>query len=189
MKFQNLLTAVRLFIFMTLICGGLYPLLVTVMAHLAFSDMARGSLVRDAAGRVVGSALIAQSFREDRYIWSRPSAGEYETVAAAASNQGPLSAGLRKIVGERRQRLKISSAELADQPEMVFASASGLDPHISPAAAYAQVRRVAAARKFDAVKTAAVRILIEKMTEAPQFYIFGEPRVNVLLVNLALDRL
>ena len=189
MKFQNISTAARLLLLMTLLCGGLYPLTVTFISQLVFPEKAAGSLVYDAAGNAVGSALIAQNFRQDRYFWPRPSAGDYETVASAASNQGPLSADLRKIVAERRRRLETSSASLANQAEMVFASASGLDPHISPAAAHAQVTRVAAARKFDAAKTAALKALIETMTEGPQLHIFGDSRVNVLLVNLALDKL
>lgn len=186
---KDLIIALRLLAVMTLICGAIYPLLVTGIAQGAFADKANGSIVYNSKGEPVGSALLAQKFRDERYFWPRPSAGDYATVASGASNKGPTSADLKRAVDERRVALKKTAGDTAIPADMLVASGSGLDPHISRASARLQVQRVALARKFDAAKTRSVYALVEQMTEKPQLLLLGESRVNVLLLNIALDKL
>ncbi|MEW6123199.1 MAG: potassium-transporting ATPase subunit KdpC [Pseudomonadota bacterium] len=179
----------------TFLTGLAYPLAITGIAQLAFPAKANGSLV-EANGAVVGSRLIGQSFTSDRYFHGRPSAttgadpGDpsktvdmpYNAAASTGSNLGPTSKALAEAVAERAKALG-SGPQPAD---LVTASGSGLDPHVSPAGAYAQVDRVAAARKLPA---ATVRALVDKSAQGREFGILGEPRVNVLELNLALDKL
>ena len=132
-------------------------------------------------GNLVGSELLGQKFESPRYFWPRPSAGDYATVASGASNKGPTSAELKKAIDERRAIFG------TDAPvDLLTASASGLDPHISPEAARSQVARVAAARNISIQKLSE---LIDQTIESPQFGFLGEPRVNVLRLNRALDQL
>ncbi|HZP60062.1 MAG TPA: potassium-transporting ATPase subunit KdpC [Opitutaceae bacterium] len=171
----------------TVVTGLLYPLAITIFAQFAFPGQANGSLVmRD--GKLVGSALIAQQFQGDKYFWPRPSAGGYATVPSGASNYGPTSAKLQQAVDASLAALRKAHNLPADAPvpaDLVFASASGVDPHISPEAAQFQITRVANARSMSADQVAA---LVHKFTEPPQWGFLGEPRVNVLLLNLALDQ-
>ena len=180
--------AVALVMF-TLLVGLAYPLLMTGIGQLALADRADGSLVRDAGGRVVGSSLIGQAFDGPGYFWGRPSAAGdgYDPLASGASNLGPTSKTLADTVAERVGALLAAhpGATAADIPaELVTASGSGLDPHISPAAAEFQVGRVAAARRLDPGR---VRELVRERTEGRDLGVLGEPRVNVLRLNLALD--
>jgi K+-transporting ATPase ATPase C chain len=175
----------------TLVLTGLaYPLLTTALALGLFPARARGSLVTDDAGRVVGSELIAQSFAGAGYLQPRPSAaGEkgYDATSSGGSNLGPTSKALHDRAEKEAQRLMRENPD-AEGPvpaELVTTSASGLDPHVSPAAALWQVPRIAQARNVTADR---VRALIEAHLEGRDLGILGEPRVNVLLVNLALDR-
>ena len=172
----------------TVVTGVAYPVLVTVIAQLVFPNQANGSLiVKD--GKGLGSRLIGQPFDDPKYFWSRPSATSpfgYNAGASGASNLSPTNADLVKTVQGRVDALRATDpGNTASVPvDLVTASGSGLDPHISPAAALYQVGRVAKARKVD---EAIVRDLVAHYTERRLFGLLGEPRVNVLELNLALD--
>lgn len=180
--------AVSLFVVLTLITGLAYPLLTTGVAQAAFAGQASGSLVMR-NGKVVGSSLIGQNFSEPRYFWSRPSATSpmpYNAANSGGSNQGPLNPALVDAVKGRVAALKDADpGNKAQVPvDLVTASASGLDPHISAAAAEYQLARVARARgmSLDSVQT-----LVRRHTESRLFGLLGEERVNVLMLNLDLD--
>src|SRR5215218_4897571 len=173
----------------TVLVGLAYPLLMLGVGQAAFGGAADGSLVRGADGRVVGSRLIGQAFDAPGYFWGRPSAAGdgYDAGASGASNLGPTSRTLADTVRERVEALLAAhpGATAADIPaELATASGSGLDPHISPAAAAFQVDRVAAARRLDPAR---VRDLVREHTQGRDLGFLGEPRVNVLELNLALD--
>lgn len=177
-----------LFAVLSLLTGLVYPLVVTGFARLFFPDQAAGSLVlRD--GRPVGSSLIGQSFGDPRYLWGRPSATNpkpYDATASGGSNLGPLNPALAEAVGARVAALRAADpANLAPVPvDLVTASASGLDPHLSVAGALYQATRIAKARDLPVER---VRELIARHVEGRLLGLVGEPRVNVLRVNLALD--
>ncbi len=180
--------ALSLFVVLSFITGLLYPLLVTGVARLAFPAQAAGSLI-ERAGIPIGSRLIGQSFASPGYFWGRPSATlpqAYNAENSAGSNLGPANPALADAVKGRIATLKAADPGNAKPipVDLVTASGSGLDPHISPAAADYQLARVAHARGIDA---ASLRTLVAQHTEGRQFGVFGEPRVNVLELNLALD--
>lgn len=183
-----LFQALRLFFILTVLTGIIYPLAVTALAKFFFPHQAHGSLIRK-DGRVIGSELLAQRFQSGKYFWPRPSAADFVTVPSGASNLGPASAALRGLVEKREAAFREANGVSPDTripSELVFASASGVDPHISPEAARLQVKRVARARHMD---EQSLYQLIEKNMEPPQFGFWGEPRVNVLRLNIALDSL
>jgi potassium-transporting ATPase KdpC subunit len=180
--------AISLFIALSIITGLLYPLLTTGIAGMLFPTQAAGSLIeRD--GKIVGSTLIGQSFSDPAHFWGRPSATSpepYNAAASGGSNQGPLNPALVEAVKARIEALKAADPEnqAAVPADLVTASASGLDPHISVAAANYQVARVAKSRNLTA---ATVQALVDAHIEKRQLGLLGEAHVNVLQLNLALD--
>ena len=182
--------ALVFFIALSVLTGVLYPLAVTGLGQALFPDQANGSLLLR-EGRPVGSRLIGQSFSDPAHFWGRPSATgpmAYNASASSGSNQGPLNPALTEAVKARIAALREADPDQkAPVPvDLVTASASGLDPHISPAAAAYQLPRVARARHLD---PAQLQALIEQHTERPLVGVLGEARVNVLTLNLALDAL
>ena len=182
--------ALVMLIVLTVITGVAYPLLVTGISQVAFHGKANGSLI-ERGDKAVGSTLIGQAFSDPKHFWGRPSAtSPYPNNASASSgsNQGPLNPALTDAVSGRIKALHDADPDnTAPVPvDLVTASASGLDPHISPAAAEYQVNRVAKARKLEPLK---VRDLVAQYTQGRQLGFLGEPRVNVLELNLALDAL
>ncbi len=172
-------TAFAALLFFTLLTGVIYTGAVGGVAYLVFPKQANGSLVtRD--GRVVGSELIAQNFKDPKHFWPRPSAVDFNPLPSGGSNYAPSSA---ELLGKIKERKKLGMTR-----DILFASGSGLDPHISPPAAYDQVGRIAAARRLNEMEKTAVRALIAEHTEGRQYGLLGEERVNVLLLNLALDK-
>ena len=181
--FKELRPAALAFLVLTLITGIVYPLIVTAFAQL-FPNKAAGSVI-EVNGKAVGSELIGQPFSEPKYFWSRPSATSpqpYNGASSSGSNLGPTNKALRDAVAERLKQFDQKPVPV----DLVTASASGLDPHISPEAARFQVSRVAKAR---GLTEAAVSQLVSLHTEGRTFGVLGEPRVNVLKLNLALDAL
>ena len=177
-----------LLVVLTVVTGVIYPLVITGIAQVTFPAQANGSLIFK-GGQPVGSALIGQPFDDPKYFWPRPSATSPfpdNAAASSGSNQGPLNPALAQAVQGRVDALRAADpGNAAPVPvDLVTASGSGLDPHISPAAALYQVPRVARERKLD-VET--VRALVERHIEGRTFSLLGEPRVNVLALNLALD--
>ena len=183
--------AIRQTIVWSIVCGIIYPLVFTVFAQLVFPKQANGSLIMG-GGKLLGSEWMAQQFQGTKYFWPRPSAATYGTGAtglnaSSGSNLGPTSAQLQTNVRANAKALRDAHKLAADAPvpsDLVYASASGVDPHISPEAAEFQVVRVAAARGIPADQ---VRSLVEQHVEPPQLGFLGQARVNVLLLNLALD--
>jgi len=182
--------ALTMLLLLTVLTGLVYPLAVTGLAQLLFPDQANGSLiVRE--GRVIGSRLIGQYFDKPEYFWSRPSATApfpYNAAASGGTNLGPTNPVLIEAVNARVAALRVADPG-NDSPipvDLVTASGSGLDPHISPAAALYQAKRVARARGLDET---IVQALVTEHTEERQFKVLGERRVNVLQLNLALDAL
>lgn len=182
---QQLRPAITLLALLTIITGVIYPLTVTGIAQVIFPHQADGSLIV-VGGKAYGSELIGQQFDDPKYFWGRPSAAGYNAAASSGSNLGPMNPSLEEVVQTRIDALKAVDPNnpLPIPVDLVTASASGLDPHISVAAALYQASRVAAAR---GLSEAEITSLIEKFTEGRQFGIFGEPRVNVLMLNLSLD--
>jgi K+-transporting ATPase ATPase C chain len=174
----------------TLITGGLYPLLVTLVAQIIFPWQANGSMV-ELNGKALGSVLIGQNFTQAKYFWGRPSASAnypYNGASSAGSNSGPSNPEFLKLVQERVKNLQESNADKNQliPVDLVTASGSGLDPEISPKAALYQVPRIAKER---GLAEEVLQRLISQHTKARSFYVLGEPRVNVLQLNLALDSL
>jgi len=183
--------ALKIFLVFTILTGIVYPLLVTGIAQVVFPHQANGSLIyKD--NKLIGSELIGQQSDSTIYFTSRPSAIGNNPLPSGGSNYGLTSAKLKALVVKRKSKF-ISFNQLDKNTEvpseMLFASASGLDPHISPEAADFQINRIAKARNFSNVQKERLKLLVEKMSEAPQLMCLGESRVNVLLLNIQLDKL
>jgi K+-transporting ATPase ATPase C chain len=188
---KQLIPALRMLLVLTVVTGIAYPLSVTAVAQLALRAQAEGSLLwRN--GQVVGSSLVGQAMDDPRYFWPRPSAVGYNPFPSGGSNLGPTSEQLKLARASRAAALRKAnglSNEAYLPPDLLDASASGLDPDISPAAARLQIDRVAHARGYDSGQRQRLAALVESMVAMPQLGLFGEPRVNVLQLNLALDAL
>lgn len=181
--------AIVIFVVLTLVTGVAYPLLVTAVGQGFFPHAANGSLIRDGDGKVAGSELIGQPFDGPAYFWGRPSAtspSPYNAASSSGSNLGPTSPDQLKALADRVEAVRKAHPEIKGPvpADLVTASASGLDPHISPAAAEYQVARVASAR---GVATDEVLKLVAARTEGRTLGVLGEPRVNVLMLNRDLD--
>lgn len=184
---KELKPAILFFVIFTVICGGIYPAVVTGIASVAFPKQAKGSFIADRSGKEIGSALIGQPFSDPKYFWPRPSAATdfaYNAMGSSGSNSGPTNPDFIKTVGDRVKALHDTGITGDVPADLVEASASGLDPHISPEAALVQVARVAKARNMSAEE---LTKLVAAHTEGRQLGFLGEPRVNVLELNLALD--
>lgn len=182
--------SVRYLIAITLLTGIAYPFAMTGIAKALFPKKADGSLVKR-GGEIVGSELLAQKFETPKYFWPRPSGVDFNPQPSGATNWGPTSADLKAKVEERKKMLLDTSIHPGSggrvPPDLLFASASGLDSELSPEAVFFQLPRVVNARKLGDQERQAVEALVKQMTQAPQWGILGEPRVNVLKLNLALD--
>jgi K+-transporting ATPase ATPase C chain len=188
MKTQ-LFIAVKVLLIMTILLGIIYPLAITGIVQVSFPHKANGSLIMK-NNKLIGSELIGQNSDSSIYFSSRPSVIGYNPIPSGASNYGPTSDTLKKLVNARSILFaQINSlSDSANIPkEMIFASGSGLDPHISPEAAIMQVNRISKARNFDENQKQELLKVINEMTEGPQFFILGEKRINVLALNIRLD--
>ena len=180
------MTALRFKIFMIVLLGLVYPFMMTGISQVIFPAQANGDfLSRD--GVIVGAKLIGQNFEKPEYFWPRPSTVGYNPQPSGGSNLGLASEVLKKIVEERRAKLKAAHPYTTEEPpqDLLFASGSGLDPHISAEAAQYQLQRVAQTRNVD---KAVVQKLLDEVTESRQLGILGEKTVNVLVLNMALDK-
>jgi len=182
---NQLRPALTIFALLTIITGVIYPLLITGISQVIFPSQSNGSIIT-INGKAAGSELIGQQFDDPKYFWGRVSAVGYNADLSSGSNYGPMNPALIDSVQARIDALKAADPDntLPIPVDLVTASASGLDPHISVAAALYQISRIAFTR---GLSEAEVQSLVEKNIEGRQFGIFGEPRVNVLLLNLALD--
>jgi K+-transporting ATPase ATPase C chain len=188
---KTFIISLKIFLFFTILTGIAYPLLVTGIAQVVFNEKANGSLiVKD--NQIIGSELIGQKFDTIIYFNSRPSAISYSPMPSGGSNYGLTNLKLKNLVEERKhQFISFNNLDsLATIPsEMLFGSASGLDPHISQMAALLQVDRVAKVRNFNATQKQNLVQCVKNLTETPQFLVLGKERVNVLLLNLELNKL
>jgi len=178
MKTQLIISA-KVMLFLSLLLGVLYPIAMTVVAQTFFSEKANGSLIEH-EGRIVGSRLMAQKTVSEKYFWPRPSASDYGAVPSGASNLGPTSKALKAAIDDRKSK--------GHTHDLLFASGSGLDPHISKDAALSQLPRIVQSRQLSENDKIKLATLVQQFEERRDFGIFGEPRVNVLLLNLAMDK-
>jgi K+-transporting ATPase ATPase C chain len=191
---HRLWPAIALLIALTLVTGVIYPVVVTAVAQVAFPSQANGSFVTTADGRTIGSSLIGQAFSKPQYFWGRPSAAGvtdenpagYDANSSAGSNLGPTNQKLIERVTAAVDALKAANGDKPIPVDLVTTSASGLDPDVSPEGAEYQVARVAKARNMTEDN---VRAAVKRHTEQPLLWFMGQPRVNVLLLNLDLDGL
>ncbi len=188
---NNIMIGIKIFFVLTIITGVIYPLTITLIANVAFPQKAKGSLMK-IHGKIIGSELIGQKFVSGKYFWGRPSAVDYNPMPSGGSNLGPTSKALLDSVNSRIDRIRnhqfVKPGELIPK-DLLFASASGVDPDISPDAALFQVDRIARARNFNSEQKKELIELVRKSVVSPDLWIFGEDRANVLNLNLALDKL
>jgi potassium-transporting ATPase KdpC subunit len=188
---KQIVTAAKFLLVMTILTGLIYPLFVTGLSQALFKDKANGSLITK-NNVIIGSELIGQRFDSSMYFWSRPSAVDYNPLPSGASNFGPTSEKLKSKISERRTCF-LSENLLKDTTlvprEMIFASASGLDPDISPEAAKLQVDRISKIRDFNYEQKIQLYHLVDSLAEFPQFHLFGNEKINVFLLNLELDKI
>ena len=186
---KDIKPAILMFIAFTIICGGIYPAIVTGIAQVVFPKQANGSFITDKGGKMVGSILIGQPFTEAKYFWPRPSATPdyaYNPAGSGGSNSGPTNPAYLETVAGRVKNLRDAGLSGPIPADLVQASASGLDPHITPEAAKVQIARVAKSRGMN---EEALTKLVAAHTEERQLGFLGVPRVNVLTLNLELDTL
>ena len=184
---KDIKPAILMLIVFTIICGGIYPAVVTGVAYAVFPKQAKGSFITDKSGKETGSSLIGQPFSDPKYFWPRPSAATdfaYNAMGSSGSNSGPTNPDFIKTVGDRVKTLRDAGVTGNIPADLVEASASGLDPHITPEASKVQIARVAKAR---GLTEEALTKLVAAHTEGRQLGFLGEPRVNVLTLNLELD--
>lgn len=188
---SQIVISLKFFLVFTVITGLIYPLFITFIAQVIFPYEASGSVIKK-EGKLIGSELIGQKFVSDKYFWSRPSAINYNPMPSGASNFGMTSAKLKSLFDERKKEFAeknyINDADLIPN-EILFASASGVDPHITAEAAFLQVERIAIARNFDEHRKQLINQRIISLTEKPQFGFLGKQTVNVLLLNIELDKI
>lgn len=177
-----------MFLWMTLITGIVYPLLITLTSQIAMPFQSNGSLI-SSHDRVIGSRLIGQKFLADKYFWGRPSANDYNGLASGGSHLGPINLTLKELVETRRKDLQKYNQESSVPSDLLFASASGLDPHITVEAAIFQMQRIVYARGGGAELNQQVYNLIHDKIQKRKFGFLGTPTLNVLELNLALDGL
>ncbi len=184
---KDIKPAILLFVIFTIICGGIYPAVVTGVAYALFPHQAMGSLLADKNGKEIGSSLIGQPFADAKYFWPRPSAASdfgYNAMGSGGSNSGPTNPDYLKTVGDRVKVLRDTGVTGKVPADLVQASASGLDPHITPESARLQIPRVAKAR---GLSEESLLKLVTHSIEPRQLGFLGEPRVNVLELNIKLD--
>lgn len=188
---KTLIISIKIFLFFTVLTGIIYPLFVTGIAQVVFPAKANGSLIVK-NNQIIGSELIGQQFDSVIYFTSRPSAVSYNPLPSSGSNYGLTNTKLKNLVAERKSAFNTFNKRdsLAEVPsEMLFASASGLDPHISPEAAVLQVDRISRSRNFNSVQKQKLLQCVADLTENPQYLCLGESRINVLLLNLRVDKI
>jgi K+-transporting ATPase ATPase C chain len=188
---KQVLISFKILFVLSLITGIIYPLLVTGIAELLFKNKADGSLIKN-NNQLVGSSLIGQAFDSSVYFWPRPSATGYNPLPSGGSNLAITNEKLKvQVLNNEKCFLEANDLQPGTRvpSELVFNSGSGLDPHISPAAALLQVDRIVTARNFSANQRMELLALVDRFNEPPQFYIFGQERINVLLLNLELDKI
>ena len=188
---KTLLAGLRLIVFMTILTGIVYPLCITGFARIFYDDKAGGSII-EKDGRILGSVLIGQQFDSTIYFHSRPSAVNYQSNPSGGSNLSWTDTRLKELVSNRKKNF-LNANSLNDSAkiplEMLFASGSGIDPHVSPEAALLQVERICKVRNFNSAQRQNLVEVIVKLTEKPQYSLFGKERINVFLLNLELDKI
>jgi potassium-transporting ATPase KdpC subunit len=190
MKTQ-IITSLKMLLVMTLLTGILYPVVMTAIAQLVFPNRSNGSII-EKYGASIGSKLIGQNFQSDKYFWSRPSAIDYNPLPSGATNYAPTNRALKDSVDARREyflKQNFLPLNTTVPTEMLCASASGIDPHISPEAALMQIERIGRARGFTEQKILTLINLVHNHVEGLQMGFLGEPRVNVLMLNIILDEI